>query len=266
MDFAQSWFADLGNYLMSSVLPGGIIALLGIRLVGFIMGLVTRALEATHLEKAAHGFLKTCLRILLYGLLALIVASKLGIDVTGVVALAGVLTLAVSLSVQNALTNLISGIALLYTRPFSAGDLVEAAGRIGVIHAIGLTYTELTTPDNTHIFLPNSAVTAGEILNYTLLGTRRVEIEIAVGYTAPVEEVLEALYAAAQVPTALSQPEPFAAVSRYGDSAVYYMLHVWTAAADYWTTLYTVNSGIPKALEARNIPLPYPHVHIHQDF
>lgn len=263
MDTITLWLKGISNYLVDSVLPAAIIFTVGVLLIRIVIGFVAKFLAKSKLEKAAHNLIKTVIRVVLYGLLALIAASKLGIDVTGIVALASVLTLAVSLSVQNALTNLISGFTLLYTKPFSSGDYVEVAGQSGSVQEIGLTYTKLATPDNKSVSIPNSAVTSAEIVNYTVLGTRRVSIEIAVSYDAPTELVLEALREAGDVPTILEDKPPFAAMSSYGDSAIHYVLHVWSTAEDYWTTLFAVNEKIRVIFAERGISMTYPHLNVH---
>lgn len=265
MNTIALWFAGISGFLVASVLPAAIIFAVGVLLIRLVIGLVTKFLERSKLEKAAHSLIKTAIRVVLYVLLALIVASKLGIDVTGVVALASVLTLAVSLSVQNALTNLISGFTLLYTKPFTSGDYVEIAGQSGSVQEIGLTYTKLATPDNKSVSIPNSAVTSAEIVNYTVLGTRRVSVEIAVSYDAPTELVLEALLEAGNVPTILEEKPPFTAMSSYGDSAINYVLHVWSKADDYWTTLFAVNEKVRTVFKEKGISMTYPHLNVHLD-
>ena len=265
MEIIKQWVAGISGYLVSGVLPAVILLVVGILIIRMVMCIVNRMLKGSKLEKAAHGLIKTVIRIILYGLLMLIVASKLGIDVTGIVALASVLTLAISLSVQNALTNLISGFTLLYTKPFSSGDYVEIAGQSGTVQEIGLTYTKLATPDNKSVSIPNSAVTSAEIVNYTVLGTRRVSIEIGVSYDAPTELVLDALREAGDVPTILEDTPPFAALSRYGDSAIIYVLHVWTTTADYWTTNFAVNEKIRQVFAQKGISMTYPHLNVHLD-
>ena len=203
------------------------------------------------------------IRVALYLLLALIVASSLGIDVTGIIALASVLTLAVSLSVQNTLTNLISGFTLLYTKPFVAGDFVEIAGQSGSVREVGLTYTKLVTPDNKCISIPNGSVTSAQIVNYTVMGTRRADITVSASYDTPVELVLEALLEAANVETALETPAPTAVVQGYGESAIDYLLLVWSASGDYWKTLCTVKENVKKVFDAKNVVMTYPHINVH---
>ena len=254
-----------GAFLIASIVPAVIIFAVGMLVIHLILEVVNRVLKKSKLEKAAHSLIRTVVKVVLYGILILIAADKLGLDVTSVIALASVLTLAVSLAVQNALTNVISGFTLLYTKPFSSGDFVEVAGQSGSVQEIGLTYTKLATADNKSVSIPNSAVTSAEIVNYTVLGKRRVSIDISAAYTAPTQLVLEALREAGNVPTRLEDMEPFAALSSYGDSALNYVLHVWCTANDYWTTLFTVNEKIREVFAAKGIEMTYPHLNVHLD-
>ena len=265
IDTISLWIAGIGTFLVASVLPAAILLAVGMLVIRMVINIINRFLEKSKLEKAAHSLIKTAIRVVLWLLLSLIVADKLGIDVTGVVALASVLTLAISLSVQNALTNLISGFTLLYTKPFSSGDYVEVAGQSGSVQEIGLTYTKLATADNKSVSIPNSAVTSAEIVNYTVLGTRRVSTTIAVSYDAPTELVLEALLEAGDVSTRLEDKPPFAAMSGYGDHAINYVLHVWSTSADYWTTQFAVNEKIRKVFAEKGISMTYPHLNVHLD-
>ena len=261
----EGWLETLGNFALDTLLPTVLIAVAGLTVIRVVMKIVNKTLEKTKLEKAAHSLIKSVARFILYFLLGLIIASRLGIDVTSIIALASVLTLAVSLAVQNALTNVIGGFTLLYTKPFSSGDYVEIAGQSGSVQEIGLTYTKLATGDNKSVSIPNSSVTAAQIVNYTVLGTRRVEIAVSAAYSAPVESVLEALREAGAVETALSEPAPFAAVTGYGESAINYMLRVWSKADTYSDTLFEVNKNVKAVFDAKGIEMTYPHIHVHLD-
>ena len=193
LNTVSGWVATLGTFTLANLLPAVIIVAVGILLIQLLSKTVNKILEKSKLEKAAHSLIRTAIRTVLYILLVLIVASGLGIDVTGVIALASVLTLAISLSVQNALTNVISGFMLLYTKPFSSGDFVEVAGRSGTVTEIGMAYTKLLTPDNKLVQIPNAAVVATDITNYSCTGTRRVDVTISASYNAPVDKVVAAL-------------------------------------------------------------------------
>lgn len=257
------WMYSVGYYLLHVVLPAAVIFAIGVFAIRVGLKLVTKILEKSKLEPIAYKLILKVLRVVAYILLGLIVASKLGIDVSGIVALASVLTLAVSLSVQDLLTNLISGFTLLYTKPFTAGDFVEIAGQSGTVLEIGLTYTKLSTPDNKMVSIPNGAVTSAQIVNYTVTGTRRVDFAVTASYDAPVEKVIEALKVAAKVPTILDSQAPFAAVKNYGDHSIEYVLQVWSTADDYWTTTFEINKNIKAVFDAQGIEMTYPHLNIH---
>ena len=212
------WLANMGSFALKNLLPATILAVIGIVVVILVDKLVTKLLEKSKLEKAGHSLIRTLVKVFLILLLGLIVASKLGLDVTGVVALASVLTLAISLSVQNLLTNVIGGFTLLSTKPFKSGDFVEIAGQQGTVQEISMTYTKLATPDNKIASIPNSAVVSAQIVNFSASGTRRVDVAVSAAYTEDPEKVLEALREAGKVNGILADPAPFAAVVNYGQS------------------------------------------------
>ena len=259
------WFDLAVTFAAGKLLPMVILAVVGVLAIRIAMKLVQKGLEKSKLEKAAHTLILTACQVVLYILLALIVASGLGIDVTGIVALASVLTLAVSLSVQNLLTNVFGGFTLLYTKPFASEDFVEIAGQSGTVQEIGLAYTKLTTPDNKMISIPNSTVVSGDIVNYSITGTRRVDISVTAVYTEPSQKVLDALLQAATHDKVLLDPAPAAVIDSYGDSAVCYALRVWTKTEDYWDVRNAVLLSIRNIFDAQGIKMVYPHVHVYTE-
>ena len=259
MHYIQTWLQSAAI----RILPALILLAVGILAIRIVLRLVQIALKKTRLEKAAHTLILSTARVVLYVLLCLILASSLGIDVTSIVALASVLTLAISLSVQNALSNVIGGFTLLCTKPFVTGDFVEIAGQSGTVQEIGLTYTKMTTPDNKLISIPNSAVTAAQIINYTTTGKRRVEVQVSAAYSTPVEKVLEALLEAARLPMNLDDPAPSAVVVSYGDSAICYKLFVWCNGEDYWTSTFETTRNVKAVFDAKGVEMTYPHVNVH---
>ena len=259
------WSLSVAAGLVRSVLPAVLVALVGLAVIKMILKVLTNLLERSKLEKAAHSLILSVARVILYLLLALIVADKLGVDVSGIIALASVLTLAVSLAVENVLANVFGGFTLLYTQPFHSGDFVEIAGQSGTVREIGLTYTKLTTGDNKMISIPNSAVTAAQIVNFSATGTRRVDVTVTASYDSPMDTVLESLRQAARMDTVLSEPAPFCAVKSYGDSAIEYVIQVWTRSDDYWTTLYQLNRNIKECFDANGVEMTYPHLNVHLD-
>ena len=265
LDMLKVWFDGIVNFLLNRGFSAVILMVVGILLGRVIMTVVDKALHKSRLEKAAYSLIRSLLKTALYILLGLIVASKLGVDVTGIIALASVLSLAVSLAVQDVLANVFGGLTLLYTQPFHSGDYVEIGATGGTVAEIGLSYTKLTTPDNKEISIPNKSVVAAEIVNYTTTGKRRVDFVVTASYDAPVQTVLASLRQAAQVPTRLEENEPFVAVSNYGDHAIEYILRVWSATDDYWTTKFAINEKIKEIFDANGVEMTYPHLNVHFD-
>ena len=251
---------------MATILPAVILLVIGVLAIRVLMKLVDKSLSRTKLEKAATSLIRSLLKVVLYVLLGLMVASKLGIDVTGIVALASVASLALSLSLQDALSNVIGGFTLLSNHPFHSGDFVEIAGQAGTVQTIDITYTKLTTADNKTISIPNSAVVASQIVNYSTSGTRRVDINVSASYDAPIETVKAALLEAAKIDAVLDAPAaPFAAVLNYGDSAINYTLRVWTSAAEYWNAYFTITENIKAEFDKAGVQMTYPHLNVHLD-
>jgi small conductance mechanosensitive channel len=255
----------LENSLLKDIASALIILVIGIFATRIILKLLKKTLEKSNLEKAAHSLITSLASAALYILLGLIVASTLGIDVTSIVALASVLTLALSLALQNMVSNIIGGFTILYTHPFHSGDYVEIAGQAGTVREINMTYTKLATPDNKVISIPNSAVVAAQIVNYSCETTRRVEVNVSASYDVPVQKVIDALALAGTMDKVLLEPAPFAAVSSYGESAINYTLRVWVKNEDYWDVYFALNQRVKVIFDDQRVEMTYPHIHVHLD-
>ena len=253
----------LENQLFQDICRSVMILVIGVFAIRIIHRLLKTSLEKTRLEKAAHSLITSLANAAMYVLLGLTVASSVGIDVTGIVALASVLTLALSLSLQNMVSNIIGGFTILYTQPFHSGDYVEIAGQGGTVKEINMTYTMLATPDNKLISIPNSAVVAAQIVNYSAAKTRRVEVAVSASYEAPTQKVIDALVLAGTVELALSDPGPMAVVTAYGDSAISYSLRLWVNTPDYWDVYFQVNQRIKDIFDQQDIEMTYPHLNVH---
>ena len=265
MNMVMSWLSLAGSFAVAKLLPMVALAALGILAVQVALKITKKMLVKSKLEKAAHTLILTAVQVVLYVLLGLAVASGLGIDVTGVVALASVLTLAVSLSVQNLLTNVFGGFTLLYTRPFASEDFVEIAGQSGTVKEIGLTYTKLATPDNKIVSIPNSAVVAAEIVNYTVTGTRRLDINLAVSYGVNAETVLGIMEQAAEQSQVLSDPAKVIAMKEYNEQSITYGMMLWCKSEDYWDLKFAVNRELSRLAKEAGITFYDPHLSVHLD-
>ena len=256
-----SFTLNISLGLILKVLFTIVVCLIAIRVVTTILG---RVMAKSHLERTLSNFVQSILRVVLYFVAILIVLSTLGVDVTSLVALLSVAGLAVSLALQNTLSNLAGGIQLLVTKPFVAGNYVEAGANSGTVHEVGLAYTTLITPDNKVIHVPNSDIASGRIINYNGKDTRRVELKVTASYDAPIQTVKDTINKLIAADSRImEQPEPFVRVSNYGSSSIEYTIRVWCASEDYWGIYFDLMDNLKPAFDAAGVEMTYDHLNIH---
>lgn len=257
--FRSGWEGALKTILFALLL---LVVCLVVKAI--LLKLLDRALDRlTQVEKSLHTFIRSMANILLWFVTLMVVADALGINASSLLALVGVLGLAVSLSVKDSLSNLAGGLTILGTRPFKVGDYVEIGSNSGTIQEIGLVYTSLTTVDNRRILVPNSVVVDAEVTNYTAEPLRRVDLKVTASYDAPVERVKQTIQEVVNAhDLVLSDPPPFARLSEYGDSALEYVVRAWCANADYWTVYHDLLEQIKVAFDREGISIPYPHMEV----
>lgn len=259
------WLTNLGFGALSKFIPAVLILVVGMIVVRVVTAILKKALAKSKLDKAGHGMILGATRVVLILVVGLMCASALGIDVSSVLALASVATLAVSLALQDLLSNLVGGFTLLYTDPFSAGDYVEIAGQSGTVKEVGMTYTKLLTPDNKMTQIPNSSVVSSEIINYTVTGTRRVDVAVSASYDAPVDEVLAALKEAVPTEWILEEQGIATVLTGYGDHAINYVVRVWCVTDKYWDVYNATVYNVKKVFDAKGLKMTYHHLNVHLD-
>ena len=249
---------QLGSITVGNILTAVVVFVAGYFLCKFLMKLITRIIDKSKMDATLAGFVKVAIRVVLYFVLAVIVASALGINTISLVAVFSVGGLALSLAAENSLSNLAGGLTLLVSRPFSTGDFVEAGGKTGTVEQVSLIYTHLRTLDNKDVYVPNSSVTSNVITNFSREENRRVDLTFTASYDCPVQKVVAVLKEAiGQVEGALADPEPFVNVTKFGESGIDYVVRVWAKNADYWTVNFGLLNRVKEAFDANGIEIPY---------
>lgn len=226
--------------------------------------LFQKVVNKSKLEHGVRTFLKSMVKIVLYGLAVMIIAQSLGINMTSVVALFSVVTLAVSLALQGVFGNIASGIVLLTVKPFKTGDFIEVGEVKGTVMDISLIYSRIRTLNNQLIYVPNSEIVSGKIKNYSTLGLLRVDHTFTASYDASPELVKQVLtQVVAETPKALQDPAPRISVQEYGNSSIAYACWVWCKAEDYWDVYFDIIEGVKPAFDAAGIEITYDHLNVH---
>ncbi len=255
---------SLADFTMNKLLSAVLVLVICLVVIKILMTIVTRFLEKSKLERSLHTFVRTAIKAVLLFLAILIVAASLGIDVTSLIAVLSVFGLAVSLAVQNSLSNVAGGIQVLGSKPFVVGDFVEAGGVSGTVAEIGIFYTKINTGDNKLIQVPNSQIANEKIINYTAEKERRVDLKFTTSYDAPMETVKKTIEEVmGSHPLIQVTPAPFVRVSNYGDSAIEYTVRAWCATEDYWTVYFDLMEQVKAAFDKANIEMTYPHINVH---
>ena len=256
---------SMGMEAGKSLLLAVVIFIVGRYAIKFINKFVARMLERRNVEPTVQSFLKSFVNITLIILLVIMVVGTLGVNTTSLAALLASAGLAVGMALSGNLQNLAGGIILLFLKPFKVGDFIEAQGVSGVVKAIQIFHTILTTTDNKELFVPNGALSSGNITNFSKNELRRVDFTISVEYGSEVDKVKRVtLELVQQDKRIVADPAPFIAVKELADSSVDFVLRVWTTAPEYWNVFFDMNERIYTEFNKQGIGFPFPQIQVHQ--
>lgn len=262
----EGWMkAGWGKLTVGSALSALALLLVCLAAARLLLGVAGKLLgRSGGMDQRVKGYILKGLKYLLYLLTALIVAGSLDIDVTSLIAVISVFGLAVSLAVQDVLSNVAGGMVLLFSKPFTLGDYVSTGEGEGEVAEITLTHTKLDTPGGQRVMLPNSKLTAGRIVNYTVRGVRRADHTVAASYGDEPEAVRAAcLKALSRTPNILPDPAPQVVLTAYGESAIEYHVRFWAKTEDYWDAHFRSLEEIRKAFAEDGVTMTYNHLNVH---
>jgi small conductance mechanosensitive channel len=202
-----------------------------------------------------------------YAMLAFVVLAalgQLGIQTTSFIAIIGAAGLAVGLALQGSLANFAAGFLMIIFRPIKVGDVIEGAGTSGTVEKIQIFTTQLLTPDNKTVIVPNASLTAGNIVNYSTTGTRRVDMVFGIGYEDDIDKAKQIIAETiAEDERILKSPAPLVAVSELADSSVNFVARPWTKTEDYWGVYFDLTETIKKRFDQTGISIPFPQRDVH---
>ncbi len=256
--------AGWGKLTVGRLLSALLLLLVCLAVVRLLLGMTRRLVGRAALDERIKRYILRGVRAFLYLLTALVMAGSLNIDVSSLIALVGVFGLAVSLAVQDVLGNVAGGMVLLFSKPFTLGDYVSTADGEGEVEEITLTHTKLDTPAGQRVMLPNSKLTAGQIVNYTVRGVRRADHAVSASYNDAPEAVRSAcLKALSRTPNILPDPAPQVVLTAYGESSIEYRVRFWAKTEDYWDAHFRSLEEIHRAFAEDGVTMTYNHLNVH---
>ena len=234
--------------------------------VKIILALFDKFLKRSKIDELVKKILRASIKVFLLFVAIIIVLGSLGISVSSLVATLSIVGVALSLAIQDFLSNVFGGIQIISNHPFKVGDYVEAGGEAGTVREVGLFYTKLDTPDKKLIQIPNNKIANDSIINYSNSPVRRVEFLIAISYNDDVEKVRSVLKQLIDEHPLVLQEEgktPIVHVKEFRDSDVLYTARAWCENTNYWTVYFDIMNTIKPTFEKNGIEFSYPHMNVH---
>ena len=241
-----------------------IILFVSFKIVNVIAKRILQSGEKGKFDKTLARTFSYVLKVGLKCVIGLALVAYVGIDTSGLAALVTSLGVCAGLALNGALSNLAGGVLIILTRPFRVDDYIEAQGHAGTVEDIHITYTRIRTPDNKVIYLPNGALSSGDVVNYSEKTTRRVALTFSISYDADYEKAKEIIKKiCTDHELVLQDPAPFVRMTAHGDSGIDITARVWVNSGDYWTVNYDLLEMVKAALDEAGIEIPYNQLDVH---
>ncbi len=263
----MNWDATIPHTSVTilQVVTAAAILVVGLVAARIVIGFFKRSLRKSKLSDILIEFLGRFFGALLYVLVLLIVLSALGITVSSIlVSLSAIVGLVLGFGMSDTVNNVASGTWIASLSPIDIGEVVTINGMTGKVKAVGIMATELLTPDNQLITIPNAQVWGSPIINATRMPTRRVDVSVGIAYGDSVDEAVRvAMELMKAHDLVLPDPEPAVVITELADSSVNLQLRPWANTADYWTVKGDITKGIYKAIPNAGLSIPFPQLDVH---
>jgi len=235
-----------------------------------LTGFTEKIMNKRQVDPTVVSFVANMTYIGLLVFVVLAALGQLGIQTTSFIAVIGAAGLAIGLALQGSLSNFAAGFLMIIFRPFKVGDFIEGAGVAGTVEKIQIFTTQLKTPDNKTIIIPNAKLSGDNIVNFSAKGTRRVDMVFGIGYGDDMDKARKIITDVIDNDhRVLKDPPPKIAVLALGDSSVDFAVRPWVKVSDYWDLWFDVTETIKKRFDADGVSIPFPqrdvHVYSHKE-
>lgn len=259
--FWEEFYQNLGLSIVRSIA----FLILGLIVVKIVRSIVKNAtIRSRKLDNAASTFITSVITVVLYIILAIVVISSLGFSTASIIAAFSAVALAIALGLQDTLASLTNGIIIIFTHPFKQGDYIEVGSSAGTVKEIRLFNTKLVTPDNITLIIPNSNILTSDLKNYSAMPLRRIDIFVRVSYSCDVEKVKNTLMECAKEnKNVVNIPEPFCAITEYGENALMFVVRAWVENSKFWDVKFNLLERIFLKLREKGIEIPFNQLDVH---
>lgn len=227
----------------------------------FVANLVKKSGQA---DDMLAGFLGSLAKYAILVAVVIAVLQQFGVQTASLIAIMASAGLAIGLALQGTLSHLAAGVMLLLFRPFKVGHFIDGGGVAGTVKTVTLFTTELTTPDNVDIIVPNGQLWGAAISNYSTPETRRIDFVVGIDYADDMGKALAAgLDQAKDDDRVLNDPAPQSMITNLGDNCVDVTVRVWCKAGDYWALKFDLTQALKARFDKEGLSIPFPQRTVH---
>ncbi len=251
---------------MPNVLLLAAVLVIGFIIVKIIIKLIKKVLTKTNMEHTAVTFIISLVKVLLYLVVAITALATIGVNVASLITAVGAAALTAGLALQDSLSNVASGLTILLSKPFVAGDILEFEGITGSVENIKIFFTTIHTLDNKRVTIPNSRLTSNNVVNCTMVDKRRIDLKYTISYNDNISKVKELLYTLiSQNQMILKDPGPSVYVGEHLENGIEIIVFIWADPDDYYDVYYYMQENVKLLFDKNGITIPYPHVVVKTD-
>lgn len=258
---------DLGNWsvsLIGKIVIAVLIWFIGKKIIRVLDKLVKKILDRSTLDKGVVNFVVSVLKFVMYAILIMIVVDKLGFQTTSLLTLFGSAALAIGMSLQGSLSNFAGGILILIFKPFKVGDYIIVGTNEGTVKSIEILYTRLVTIDNKVVMLPNGSLSNSSIVNVGAENTRRIDIQIGIGYSSDIPKAKKLLEQVINSEKGiLKDKDILVVVKSLDESCVTLETRAWVNTADYWNVRFNLLERYKNIFDENGIEIPFNQLDVH---
>ena len=267
----QNILSMLVDTLISWCLSTGLKVVLSLILLVISFRVITVIARKIEKKGNSEKYDKTIMRTLAYifniGAKVLVTVSLIGyvgIDTSGITALIASLGVCFGLAVNGAVANLAGGVLIIVTRPFKVDDYIEAQGISGTVEDIHMTRTKIRTPDNKIVYIPNGSLSNGNITNYSVKTTRRIDFTFSIGYSSDYNKAKELISELIDANDAiLKTPAPYVGMSKHNASSIDIATRIWVNSSDYGKVNLYMLENVKRVFDENKIEIPFNQLDVH---
>ena len=263
----ENFLETLQSYILTNaidVIISIVIFLVGIWLSKKLTRAVVKVLEFRKLDVTIINFTRSLVRVVAIFLFAIIALNTAGVKTASLIAVLGAAGLAIALAFKDTLSNLTSGVLILFYKPCKVGDFIEMDGFLGSVENINIFNTALDTLDNKRVYIPNTDMITKPLVNYSANDRRQLDLIVGVSYDSDYKKAKEII---AQVikkeGKIIDDTETRIGIKEFGDNSVNILVRAWVEKENYLSALMNFNEAIKDEFDKNGISIPYPQRDLH---